>query len=266
MLSKPFASGVMLTAIIVLGGGALLQSDSADDAARTAVVTEPEATPERTATAPTRVVDSAGFPVVPESETQETVEPTGPMVTVNGRPLNGDRSTTSVQTQPAPEAVATTPAVKAPEAPTQAQETVAINEPPRPIPRPEGLSVPRVQQPQSQPAIDYDAIAAIAYGQDETVIEPPMVGNSGEFMSLEQRRQLAPLTGEVPYPPASVPDRAPYDPSQDGLVAVVGPDGEPIWIYEDQVRGNATTNSGVTFQTRRVQSNPFGFVYEDFGW
>jgi hypothetical protein len=32
------------------------------------------------------------------------------------------------------------------------------------------------------------------------------------------------------------------------------------------VRGNATSNSGVTFETRRVQSNPFGFVYEDYGW
>lgn len=255
MLSKPIASGVMLTAIIVLGGGALLQSDSVDDAARTAIVTGPEAAPERAASAPNRVVDSAGFPVVPEGEAEEVAAPVGPMVTVNGRPLNGDRAPSPAATTPAPTAVAAVPPVAEPQ---NDVEEVAVIEPPRPMPRPEGLSLPRAQQP--QPVIDYDAIAAIAYGQDERVIEPPLPAPGGEFMSIEQRHQLAPLTSEFPSTPSA------YDPRQDGLVAVVGPDGEPIWIYEEQVRGNATSNSGVTFETRRVQSNPFGFVYEDYGW
>lgn len=254
MLSKPIASGVMLTAIVLLGGGALLQSDSAGDAARTAVVApEPvtDAAPERAASAPNRVVDSAGFPVVPEAEPEVAAAPAGPTVTVNGRPVNGERT----PAQPKPEAVAATPpaSTPAPAAPQASEQEVAVVAPPRPIPRPEGLSVPRPQQ-----AIDYDAIAAIAYGQDETYVQPGTVPETGEFMPVEQRRALAPLADEGPY--------APYDPRREGLVAVVGPDGEPIWIYEEQVRGNATTNSGVTFQTRRVQSHPYGFVYDDYGW
>jgi hypothetical protein len=115
MFAKPIASGLMLTAIAVLGGGALLQQDSAGDA-RTAVVTDvPEAeavtepAPERAASAPGRVVDSAGFPAVPEGEREVAAAKPGPMVTVNGRPVNGERQ--PVAAQPAPEAVAEAEAV-----------------------------------------------------------------------------------------------------------------------------------------------------------
>ncbi|WP_196257796.1 hypothetical protein [Pelagibacterium limicola] len=261
MLSKPIASGVMLTALLLVGGGALLQSDSPDNEAHTATVTvEPEvvAAPERPASVPNRVADRAGFPVVPDAD-EVAAATSGPIVTVNGRPLDGERSTgssTPAQTatvQPREE----TPAAQRPAEQTQPErvpqanepstQTAGVIEPPRPIPRPEGLSVPRQQQ-----AVDYEAIAAIAYGQDRAVPD------TGEFMSLEERSRLGAVAGEDPY--------APYDPRREGLVAIVGPDGEPIWIYEEQVRGNATTNSGVTFQQRRVQSHPYGFVYDDFRW
>src|SRR5690606_7718561 len=129
---------------------------------------EAETAPERAASAPGRVVDSAGFPVVPE-KADEAVAETRPIVTVNGRPLNGST------VQPAPEAVAETPSPVEAEK-TDAGETVAVAEPPRPIPRPEGLTGPRQQ------AIDYDAIAAIAYGEDGAVPE------TGEFMSLQERQ------------------------------------------------------------------------------
>lgn len=244
MLSKPIASGIMLTAIILLGGGALLQQDGADDQAGAVAITpEAETAPERAASAPSRVVDSAGFPAVPEKADADVAE-TRPIVTVNGRPLDGSAA------QPAPEAVAETPSpadAQEADAP-EASETVAVVEPPRPIPRPEGLTGPRQQ------AIDYDAIAAIAYGEDGAVPE------TGEFMSLQERQALV-----APQPRDDY--LAPDDPRREGLVAVVGPDGEPIWIYEEQMRAGVPGNSGATFSTRRVQSNPFGFVYEDYyGW
>src|SRR5690554_2517366 len=89
MLSKPIASGIMLTAIILLGGGALLQQDGADDQAGAVAITpEAETAPERAASAPSRVVDSAGFPAVPEKADADVAE-TRPIVTVNGRPLDG---------------------------------------------------------------------------------------------------------------------------------------------------------------------------------
>lgn len=250
MLSKPIASGIMLTAIIVLGGGALLQQDSAGDQARMAAVApEPDtqAAPERSASVPSRVVDSAGFPVVPDGEADAEVAATRPVVTINGRPINGASGIGPVQA--APEAVAETPAPVADEADVpEAGQVAAVIEPPHPIPRPEGLTGPRQQ------AIDYEAIAAIAYGEDRAVPD------TGEFMSFEERHALT-------VPPTQEQYLAPDDPRRQGLVAVVGPNGEPIWIYEEQVRAGAATNSGVTFSTRRVQSNPFGFVYDDFyGW
>lgn len=250
MLSKPVASGIMLTAIVVLGGGALLQQDSANDQAQMAAIApepETEAVPERVAGAPNRVVDSAGFPVVPDSEADADVAATRPVVTINGRPINGAPDIGPVQA--APEAVAETPAPAEVEADVpEAEQAVAVIEPPRPVPRPEGLTGPRQQ------AIDYEAIAAIAYGEEPVAID------TGEFMSLEQRRALVAPQVQEQY-------LAPDDPRRQGLVAVVGPNGEPIWIYEEQVRAGAATNSGVTFSTRRVQSNPFGFVYEDYyGW
>ncbi|WP_116653957.1 hypothetical protein [Pelagibacterium sediminicola] len=245
MLSKPIASGIMLTAIILLGGGALLQQDGADEQAGVVAITpEAETAPERAASAPSRVVDSAGFPVVPEDAADEEVAETRPIVTVNGRPLNGGT------VQPAPEAVAERPLpVEAEETNVpEASETVAVAEPPRPIPRPEGLAGPR-QQP-----IDYDAIAAIAHGEDGAVPE------TGKFMSLQERQALV-----APQPRNGY--LAPDDPRRQGLVAVVGPDGEPIWIYEEQMRAGVPGNSGARFSTRRVQSNPYGFVYEDYyGW
>ena len=58
-----------------------------------------------------------------------------------------------------------------------------------------------------------------------------------------------------------------YDPrigsssEQDELVGVVGPNGEILWVYEEQV---PALNSRVTIQRRQQvpQNNPFGFVYE----
>lgn len=254
MLSKPIASGMMLTALILVGGGALLQSDSGGEVARTAVVlpeAEDEAAPEQAASAPSRVVDSAGFPVVPNAEVAAAPKPT---VTVNGRPINGE--STAAPAEPKPEAVAATPpaSTPAPAAPeAREQEEVAVIVPPRPIPRPEGLSVPR-----QEPAIDYDALAAIAYGQDEAIVPPAPVPGAGEWLPNAQPEAYGPVIEDTPYEP--------YDPRREGLVAVVGPDGEPIWIYEEQMRGNSMPNSDVTFETRRVQSHPYGFVYDDYGW
>lgn len=237
----------MLVVLLATFGGAWWQQDAAEaETARIADVQEdaaqePEAAPERTATAPARVVDSAGFPAVPESEPQE---PVGPIVTVNGRPLNGDRAPQAPQPA-APETVATTPAVQAPIEEPEPQALVA--EPPRPIPRPEGLTGPSViasTAPQRGTVIDYEAIAAAAYGPDDGT----------EFMSFEQRRALAPLPGEPGY--------AGYDPRADGLVEVIGPDGVTIWVYEEQLRA---PSSGVTFQTRRPADN-YGFIYDEEGY
>lgn len=238
MLSRPIASGVMLVAIAGLFGAALLQPDphAQDDAVQTAIpatqnVPAQQSAPERQAAAPDRVVDSAGFPVVPEGERTAAAAP-GPIVTVNGRPLNEDRA--AQPAQPATTA-STTPRTDAVPA-TQPEQSAAIAEPPRPIPRPEGLVAP------AQPAIDYDAVAAAASAP----------WDDGEFMSYEQRRALAPVAGETGY--------GAQDPRQDGLVAIVGPSGQTIWVYEDQLRAN---ESRVTIQSRQVQTNPYGFVYDD---
>lgn len=249
MLSRPIASGLMLLALFAALGGAMWQSDAVEDGAvrladvedELPIASAEEPEPERAATAPTRVVDSAGFPAVPDAEPEPVV---GPIVTVNGRPLNADR-VQPVSQQAEPEQVAVTPAETAPSEGAQIQANVA--EPPRPIPRPEGLTGPSVlasTAPQRGTVIDYEAIAAAAYGSDD------------EFMSIEQRRALAPLPGEAGY-------RSEYDPRTEGLVQVVGPDGVAIWVYEEQLR--SPTNSAVTFQTRRP-ANQFGFIYDDEGY
>ncbi|RDE10187.1 hypothetical protein [Pelagibacterium lacus] len=230
MLSKPIASGVMLAVLIGAVSTAALQSQDGPDAAGVTQVETADAeteVEERTATAPNRVVDSAGFPVVPEASAEAEV-PKGPIVTVDGRPLGGVTVPEIARTAPQPEPVA----VPEPEAPAEAVE-VAVSEPPRPMPRPEGLVAPT----SAPDVVDYDAIAAVAGAAPET-----------EFMSPEQRRSL--VTTSETY--------TSNQPNADGLVQIVGPSGQVIWVYADQLQAN---DSRVTVQ-RPQPDNPFGFVYD----
>src|SRR5690606_12927106 len=103
-LSRPIASGAMLVLLVAAVGGAAVQqgnetpeagvveisdatppatqNEDASDAVETEAVDEVE----RTAAAPNRVVESAGFPVVPQAERDRgQTETAGPVVTVNGR-------------------------------------------------------------------------------------------------------------------------------------------------------------------------------------
>src|SRR5690606_31524670 len=101
MLSRPIASGAMLILLIGAAGAAAWQG-SATPEAGIAEISDPErpiadaAEPaaqqateveQRSATAPNRVVDSAGFPVVSQAERDKATG--GPIVTVNGQPLGG---------------------------------------------------------------------------------------------------------------------------------------------------------------------------------
>ncbi len=244
MLSRPVASGAMLVLLMGAVGAAALQQEPG--AGFVAVPEAPAENTERDATAADRVVESAGFPVVPQAERDRAGEAThGPMVTVNGRPLSEDRPVAdrTVATNPADE-----PAAPAPQTEATAAETAAI-EPPRPLPRPEGLGVPRQQE---TTGIDYDAIAraAGASGQSSQVLAPG-------FLTPPNTRTLAPLDG----PDGGYDPRIGGTPEQDELVGVVGPNGEILWVYEEQV---PTLNSRVIIDRRQQapQTNPFGFVYE----
>ncbi|WP_127142928.1 hypothetical protein [Pelagibacterium montanilacus] len=207
-------------------------------------VPAPEPEPvEREATAPSRVVDAAGFPVAD-----------GPIVTVNGRPLGSDN------TEPAaPPAVADATPVQRPQAPAPAEsatEVAAI--PPLPLPRPADapsrpVQTASVAEPrQVETRTDYEAITAAAHGQSS--------GSSVEFMSREQRERLAPLTAEPGYASNSSPD---FDPRAEGLVEVVTANGDTIWVYEDQVdRGSAQLVGPVN----DGGSAPLGFIYDTFDY
>lgn len=237
MLSQPTTTGVFILAAAVAFAGGWMQRDAFDwftaspgvqeaDAARPVLPIVPEA--ERNAQAPARTVSGPGI------DATETAS-TGPIVTVNGRPLGGSQNADD-ETGTAVADTTAEPPAEAEDA-TETVETAAV-EPPRPMPRPEGLIVPQ--------AADYEAITAAAY---ETAARP---GPEEGFMSYEDRIALAPLAGGgQPMPrPAG----------QDELVAVVGPDGEVIWIYEDQA-GGAT---GYEPRPAAKPGNPYGFVYDDY--
>lgn len=266
MLSKPVASGAMLLLLVGAVGGAALQGDQSPEAAvveiadaetpaeeaeaaeviETAQANEAEAEveaeepAERTATAPNRVVESAGFPVVPQAERDRgQAETAGPVVTVNGRPLGSSAAPEGGTATAATSTERTEP--EAPEASEPEETQVAVIPPPLPQPRPANLPVR-----EAEPAMDYDAIAEAAYGQQSGVLTPPTPP------SQPQTQALAPMQGVNQFSGSG------RNPDQDELVGVVGPNGEMLWVYEDQVQ---SMNSRVTIQ-RPQQFNPFGFVYE----
>lgn len=250
LLSRPVASGAMLVLLMGAVGAAALQQEPA---MRGAGVVEFADTGDADgeATAADRVVESAGFPVVPQAERDRAGEPThGPIVTVNGRPLGEDAPADSqdAATRSAETPASTNDAAAEPQPVTGDAVMVAV-EPPRPQPRPEGLGVVRQQD---ETGIDYDAIAEAARASNQTIV-PSDTG----FPSPPETQRLAPLGGQDGgYDP-----RTGYSPEQDELVGVVGPNGEILWVYEEQV---PTLNSRVTVQRRQQvpQSNPFGFVYD----
>lgn len=241
MFSRPIVSGAMLVLLIAVVGGAAWQGRDEIPDARIADVADPAPASayevvEQPATAPERVVDAAGFPAVAATQDaeNETQEPS-PIVTINGRPLGAEEASES--TIPAPdkldEAIPDNGIAQ-----SEVKTEVAVAAPPLPKPRPEGLAVRT-----AAPAIDYDAIAEAAYG-----------GETGDYL-------IAPPEPDVLAPMAGVYD---YDrtegavPHDDELVGVVGPNGEVIWVYEEQV---PALNSRVTVQ-RQQPANPFGFIYE----
>lgn len=249
MLSKPSVSGAMILALIVAFGSGWFQRDAISrigsdeahsiDVAETGNVAEEDVVEEdapeeveRTATAPSRVVDSAGFPVVPD-EPREAVR-TGPIVTVNGRPLGSDEPAVARATENTT-SPATLPS-------TEAEQTVAVVEPPRPIPRPEGLTLPRQEQ-----AVDQNAVTAS--------VARPASGvsvSSNGFMSREEREALAPMPGE-PVRPVN---------GSGELVAIVGNNGQVIWVHADQV-GPA---GRVAPMPSAPVGNRYGFVYDDYDY
>lgn len=244
MLFQSRMTGVFVVAAAVAFAGGWMQRDavawlmaepaaSHTDAARTAVPTVPEA--ERVARSP------ASAPGADDAEAASA----RPIVTVNGRPLAA-RSEVADETPAAPVSAVPTSKAEAEAEPEASREVALVA--PQPVPRPEGLSVPKSGQkadtePQGRP-IDYEAITAVANGARN--------GPDTGFMSYEERAALAPLPGRS----QPMPGRA----GQDELVAVVGPQGETIWVYQDQI-------DSVTRRTDRPVSdpgNPYGFVYDDY--
>lgn len=267
MLSKPIASGAMLVLLIGVVGAAALQSDDTAPSAGVTQVETPDddaAPVEREATAPNRVVDSAGFPVSEESSEDEVTS--GPVVTINGRPLGQPTQTaggsSAVSAGERAEQPGPSYSIQDDDA-TQTQ--TAVIEPPRPIPRPAGLTAaPRdpistagTGGQAASGMIDYDATVNAPFG---IPAEPPM--------TLDQRQDLLPPANLGNHP--ATENGVVRDPERDELVGVVGPSGQVIWIYEEQLRNN---DSRVTFQTNQPAQNPaplqnsqpvnpFGFVYE----
>lgn len=175
LLSRPVASGAMLVLLMGVVGAAALQQDPGMPGAGVVEIAD---TPPREATAADRVVESAGFPVVPQAERDRAGEPThGPIVTVNGRPLGENTASSGPDVQPTPNlstAGAPVPQTTAGQLKTDDPTRVAV-EPPRPQPRPEGLGV----QTPDETGIDYDAIAEAARASNQTIVPPPRYGFSG---------------------------------------------------------------------------------------
>lgn len=236
MLSKPIASGAMLVLLIGAAGGAVLQGGGVPEAGIAEVSETAESEPAQPAVAPDRVVESAGFPIVSQAERDKAND--RPIVTVNGRPLDSAPAAAATETVPEIESEPVTPAPAVVEDAVPPEETqIAVIEPPLPRPRPESLAVRSVET-----GLDYDAIADAAYG-----------GRDSEFMTPQQRQTLESMPGVAGFEP-----NGGYAPRQDELVGVVGPNGEVIWVYEEQV---PTMNSRVTIQ-RQQTVNPFGFLYD----
>lgn len=237
----------MLLLLVGVVGGAALQGNDAPEAG-VVDVAEPaadEAPGEtaRPATAPDRVADSAGFPSVSQAERDRgQVETAGPVVTVNGRPLGGEEEAVDdTQVAAIPAVPETRPAPIAEPEPVDTQ--VAVIEPPLPKPRPANLGVQTAPTPTT--GLDYNAIAGAAFGQSQD-----------QIIRLPEREGLAPMPGVSEFEA-----RTNYEPNQDELVGVVGPNGEVVWVYEEQV---PNINSRVTVQRQQPQplGNPFGFIYE----
>ena len=277
MLSRPIASGAMLVVLIGAVGGAMLQPGSGTPEAGVADVqtvetgevsapakelTEPAAVEADAAPEPAPVevanvsppARPAGLPYVSPAERDMAVNPS-PVVTVNGRPLGAPDAEGA---SPRPVETASVPVadqertVRVDPSPLPAIETqTAAIEPPLPQPRPQDMPVR-----EAEPFIDYDAIANAAYEAERA--NPP-AGQPQSGITFEQRQALAPIPNE------GFEDSNGYDPRQDQLVGVVGPNGEVIWIHEDQVRN--TNQSRVNVQ-RTQRENPFGFVYDELnmGW
>lgn len=207
---------------------------------------------ERPAAPADRVVDEAGFPGVPQ-ETEEAEETApAPTVTINGRPLGvrtaeneeattGQSSSEAAETEAEDEAGEQNEERDEPASATEDEDAqVAVVEPPMPRPRPADLPVKEASR-----EIDYDAIAEAAYG-----------GQNNEFMSREEREAIAPMPGDSGYGAVQA-----FDPRAEGLVEVVGPNGERVWVYQEQLE---SSRSGVRFQEGSA-GNDHGFIYEEPG-
>lgn len=267
MLAKPTVTGAMMLAVVVAFASGWWQRDTiqrayvpeaapeevaeiteSDEPEEVAEADEPQEPEERAATAPARVVDSAGFPVTE-----------GPIVTVNGRPLGSDEPYGPQPLQTASSAGTGTGTGTEAETTPAETETAAVEMPPIPVPRPADLpepprtaSVSDGQQDgvRAGQRIDYEAITAAAHGQSRSSVE---------FMSREDRERLAPIPNEPGY--AAAPASS-YDPRTDGLVEVVTANGDVIWVYQDQVDRRGAELVGPVNRG----SNPLGFVYDSFDY
>ncbi|WP_404403055.1 hypothetical protein [Pelagibacterium halotolerans] len=229
MLSQPKTMGVFVLATAVAFAGGWMQRDAFGLLTAGPAIQDKEGT------------ERQGIPEVPDAERTASaparvVDGPEPIVTVNGRPLDSGSNLAATETA----AVEPKPASTVAPAREAEPAAVAAIEPPKPMPRPEGLSLPASQ------AIDYGTVTA------STGSAAARPGPEAGFMSYEERIALAPLTGES----QPMPGRR----GRDELVAVVGANGEVIWVYEEQTRG------ATTFPVRPVvkSGNPYGFVYDDY--
>lgn len=249
MLSRPITSGAMLAVLLSVFGLAYLQTGEEGVASVQVVPTVEPETPAPEQTASVDPVADEESEEVAAIEPEEVTAPR-PIVTINGRPVGGPTPAAAAPAAETPEPAVTAPqtaSVPEPASETTPPVQTAIVEPPLPKPRPADLPV-RTAAPQAPTTegIDYDAIAAAAYGQ-----QGQPVAVDSQFMSIEQREALAPLPSEP------IPGGVGFDPGTEGLVAISGPSGETIWVYPEQL----DANSSVTFETRRV-GNEFGFIYD----
>lgn len=281
MIARSIAASAMLMAIVGAAGGAYLQDTSALDTAaiRTADVSdaapatptpvpsqnpvsaEPEAVAdaepapegtdageeaERSASAAQRVVESAGFPVVPsepDADAEAAVADPGPVVTVNGRPLGA----------PAPESASDDTAVAEANAEVEAEdpaaettEVASLPNAPVPVPRPDGLEAPGRSVETRYTASTTRADSSVGFERRSS----PTPGRDPGLVPQALDRVGA---RSEPAAPAS---RAP-SPEDEGLIEVIGENGESIWLYPEQVR------SGDRAPANAVDTDSYGIVYVD---
>lgn len=229
----------MLIALVGLAGFTLLAPPASEQATDVAAIgndSEPVERATRPLVAPQRVIDTAGFPVS-GAQGEE-----GPVVTVNGRPL--DDRVAPVRSGVTPDAPTAQPATGPAALPAaadtpEAAPAVALVAP-VPVPRPAGLV--RAPAVAGVPEVDDLAVTATVnpgfVAPDPVLREPvpaqpipaPVPPRAGElvgpvgvvegFLTLEERQRLAGA-------PAG---------REDGLVQVMGPNGEQLWLYPDQAR------------------------------